>query len=162
MCRAWWIPRWFPTSLFNHMGLSFCLVHYASLLCWLPWIWIPSGRVHYRMQNEMSSMYTTNLIRKSHHTGTSTDIGLIVEQMLCGNWKNCWKYKVLVDLVSLFRCGGLVSFYAVTALKKILWFSAWYYSWGFHNTRHIFVMLSQKWELEERFWSLSLSTLYMV
>jgi hypothetical protein len=110
----------------------------------------------------MSSMYTANLIRTSHHTGTSTDIGLIVEQMLCGNWKNCWKYKVLVGLVSLFRCGGLVSFYAVTALKKFLWFSAWYYSWGFHNTCHIFVMLSQKWELGERFWSLSLSTLYMV
>ena len=40
------------------------------------------------IQNGVTSTYSANLIRTSHLTGTSTDIGLIFGQMLRGNWKN--------------------------------------------------------------------------
>merc|ERR1719401_2306355 len=92
----------------------------------------PGGRALYYfaaaangVQNGMTSMYSANLIRTTHLTGTSTDIGLIFGQMLRGNWKNFWKFKVLVGLASSFWLGGLVSFYAASAfLSHSLWFSA--------------------------------------
>lgn len=93
---------------------------------------IPDGRALYYfaamangLQNGMTSTYSANLIRTSHLTGTSTDIGLIAGQMLRGNMKNYWKFKVLVGLASSFWLGGLISFYSAQRfLTKSLWFSA--------------------------------------
>jgi hypothetical protein len=77
------------------------------------------------LQNGMTSTYSANLIRTSHMTGTSTDIGLIAGQMLRGNMKNYWKFKVLVGLASSFWLGGLISFYSAQKfLTQSLWFSA--------------------------------------
>ncbi len=91
----------------------------------------PSGHAQYYLaaaanglQNGISSIYSANLIRTSHHTGTSTDIGIIIGQILRGNWKNYWKLKVLIGLASSFWFGGLISFYSATAfLHDSLWFS---------------------------------------
>jgi len=77
------------------------------------------------IQNGMTSTYSANLIRTSHLTGTSTDIGLIMGQMLRGERKNYWKFKVLVGLATSFWTGGLVSFYSARHfLHHSLWFSA--------------------------------------
>ncbi|KAL3815540.1 hypothetical protein ACHAXA_004185 [Cyclostephanos tholiformis] len=136
------VPSYGPTFIIG----SLCLIA-ASISADIK----PSGRAHYLfaamangMQNGMSSMYTANLIRTSHHTGTSTDIGLILGQMLRGNWKNYWKCKVLVGLVCSFWLGGLISFYAATALlEKSLWFSAALFM-GIGMTHLTFVTLTQK------------------
>ncbi len=93
---------------------------------------IPDGRALYYfaamangLQNGMTSTYSANLIRTSHLTGTSTDIGLIAGQMLRGNKKNYWKFKVLVGLAASFWLGGLISFYSAQRfLTQSLWFSA--------------------------------------
>lgn len=77
------------------------------------------------IQNGMTSTYSANLIRTTHLTGTSTDIGLILGQMIRGKWKNYWKFKVLVGLALSFWLGGLISFYSASALlNHSLWFSA--------------------------------------
>jgi len=77
------------------------------------------------LQNGMTSTYTANLIRTSVLGGTSTDIGLIAGQMLRGNMKNYWKFKVLIGLTSSFWLGGLISFYSAQRfLAQSLWFSA--------------------------------------
>ena len=136
------VPSYGPTFMLG----SLCLVA-ASISADIK----PSGRVHYLfaamangMQNGMTSMYTANLIRTSHHTGTSTDIGLILGQMLRGNWKNYWKFKVLIGLVSSFWVGGLISFYAATAFLNItFWFSAALFM-GIGVTHLTFVVLTEK------------------
>jgi len=96
------------------------------------------------LQNGMTSMYSANLIRTSHLTGTSTDIGLIAGQMIRGNFKNSWKFKVLVALASSFWMGGLVAYWAAQVfLSHALWFSAGLYLLvGLSHV--IFVMLTQK------------------
>ena len=66
------------------------------------------------IQNGISSMYSANLIRTTHLTGASTDIGLFIGQALRGNTKNTWKLKILLCLAFSFWTGGLLSFWAVT------------------------------------------------
>lgn len=67
------------------------------------------------VQNGISSMYSANLIRTTHMTGTSTDIGLFIGQWLRGNRQNLWKLYILMALAASFWFGGLCSFYAVQA-----------------------------------------------
>lgn len=65
------------------------------------------------IQNGVSSMYSANLIRTTHMTGTSTDIGLFVGQLLRRNTTNLWKLKIMLGLVASFWTGGLLSLYSV-------------------------------------------------
>jgi uncharacterized membrane protein YoaK (UPF0700 family) len=145
-------PKAIPHKLVPSYGPTFLL----GSLCLFAAAWIadhnrPYGRVQYffaamanGMQNGMSSMYTANLIRTSHLTGTSTDIGLILGQMLRGNWKNYWRLKVLVGLASSFWFGGLISFYAATEyFHRALWFSAGLF-FGIGMAHLAYVMLTQK------------------
>lgn len=84
------------------------------------------GRTHFYffvaaangVQNGISSMYSANLIRTTHLTGTSTDIGLFVGQYLRGNRKNTWKLEILIGLAFSFWIGGICSFFAVQAWTK--------------------------------------------
>mmetsp|Transcript_12493 Transcript_12493/g.17209 ORF Transcript_12493/g.17209 Transcript_12493/m.17209 type:complete len:478 (-) Transcript_12493:207-1640(-) len=69
------------------------------------------------LQNGMTSMYSANLIRTTHLTGTSTDIGLFLGQMLRGNFANAWKLGVLASLAISFWLGSYVSFFAVTRFR---------------------------------------------
>ena len=62
----------------------------------------------------MSSIYSANLIRSTHLTGTSTDIGLFIGQIIRGNRTNLWKLVVLISLALAFWLGGVASFF-VTA-----------------------------------------------
>mmetsp|Transcript_12495 Transcript_12495/g.17214 ORF Transcript_12495/g.17214 Transcript_12495/m.17214 type:complete len:196 (-) Transcript_12495:251-838(-) len=62
-------------------------------------------------------MYSANLIRTTHLTGTSTDIGLFLGQVLRGNFTNAWKLGVLTSLAISFWLGSFVSFFAVLEFR---------------------------------------------
>ncbi|MGK3741855.1 MAG: uncharacterized membrane protein YoaK (UPF0700 family) [Bacillariaceae sp.] len=67
------------------------------------------------IMNGISSMYTANLIRTTHLTGTTTDIGLFIGQLIRGNTTNLWKLYILGGLATSFWlgsiCGVVVSQY---------------------------------------------------
>lgn len=136
------VPSYGPTFLLG----SLCMIA-ASIAAELH----PEGKALYYfaamangMQNGMTSSYSANLIRTSHLTGTSTDIGLIMGQMLRGNWKNYWKFKVLVGLATSFWFGGFISFHSATnLLSHSLWFSAGLFL-TIGLTHVTFVVLTQK------------------
>jgi uncharacterized membrane protein YoaK (UPF0700 family) len=67
------------------------------------------------IQNGISSIYSSNLIRSTGITGTSTDIGILIGQHLRGNRKETWRLIVLLSLWTSFGMGGFVSFYATSA-----------------------------------------------
>jgi len=69
------------------------------------------------IMNGISSMYTANLIRTTHLTGTTTDIGLFVGQFLRGNRINLWKLYILAGLATFFWLGSLVG-YTVSKLIR--------------------------------------------
>lgn len=125
-------PQAIPHKLVPSYGPTFLLASLCMIAASIAAVLHPDGRALYYfaamangIQNGMTSTYSANLIRTSHLTGTSTDIGLIIGQMLRGNWKNYWKFKVLVGLACSFWFGGLISFYSASAfLSKSLWFSA--------------------------------------
>ena len=66
------------------------------------------------IQNGMSSIYSANLIRSTHLTGTSTDIGLYIGQCVRGNKANLWKLQVLIILACSFWFGGVISYFATS------------------------------------------------
>ena len=71
------------------------------------------------LQNALSSGYTANLIRSSHMSGISSDIGMILGQMLGGNLENAWRFIVLSGLCTSFWAGGVVSWFAVNRFKSL-------------------------------------------
>ena len=96
-------PKAIPHKLVPSYGPTFLIGSCCMIASAIAAAVHPGGRTLYYIasmangiQNGMSSTYTANLIRTSHHTGTSTDIGLIFGQMLRSNWKNYWKFKVLI------------------------------------------------------------------
>jgi hypothetical protein len=64
------------------------------------------------VMNGISSMYTANLIRTTHLTGTTTDIGLFIGQFLRGNRSNLWKLYILAGLATSFWIGSLTGYEA--------------------------------------------------
>lgn len=64
------------------------------------------------IMNGISSMYTANLIRTTHLTGTTTDIGLFIGQFLRGNRSNLWKLYILAGLATSFWTGSLTGYEA--------------------------------------------------
>ncbi len=125
-------PKAIPYKLVPSYGPTFLVGFLCMMASSIAAVVDPGGRTLYYfatmangVQNGMSSVYTANLIRTSHLTGTSTDIGLIFGQMLRGNWKNYWKFKVLNGLAISFWVGSVVSFFSATQfLSMSLCFSA--------------------------------------
>ena len=62
------------------------------------------------IMNGISSMYTANLIRVTHLTGTTTDIGLFIGQWLRGNRANNWKLFILLGLAMSFWLGSWIGY----------------------------------------------------
>ena len=69
------------------------------------------------VQNGVASIYSANLIRCTL-TGAVTDIGLVIGQMLRGNYAKVGKGCVLALIVTCFWIGGLISYNAVQELEK--------------------------------------------
>mmetsp|Transcript_25945 Transcript_25945/g.39899 ORF Transcript_25945/g.39899 Transcript_25945/m.39899 type:complete len:594 (+) Transcript_25945:107-1888(+) len=144
-------PQAIPHKLVPTYGPTFLIGSIFMIASAIFGVTLPNGRALYYfaamangLQNGMTSTYSANLIRTSHLTGTSTDIGLIAGQMLRGNMKNYWKFKVLVGLAASFWLGGLISFYSAQKfLSQSLWFSAALYLLV-GMTHCVYVVLSQK------------------
>lgn len=71
------------------------------------------------LQNGMSSMYSANLVRSTHMTGITTDIGMIIGQMLRGNTDSAWKALALIGFAASFGLGGAASYHAVTKFRSL-------------------------------------------
>jgi Protein of unknown function (DUF1275) len=63
------------------------------------------------MQNSMTSMHTSNMIRTAHYSGMSSDMGTFLGQVLRGNKANLLKLKVFAGLGLSFWTGGFVAFH---------------------------------------------------
>ena len=61
------------------------------------------------LQNALSSKYSGSLIRTTHVTGSLTDIGLILGQLVRGVTKDLWKLPVLSSLVCSFALGCVLA-----------------------------------------------------
>jgi len=62
------------------------------------------------IQNSVTSSATGNLVRSSHFSGISSDIGTFLGQFLRGNNDNLLKLKVFSTLALCFWSGGYLSF----------------------------------------------------
>lgn len=65
------------------------------------------------IQNAITTRYSGNILRTTHHSGTLTDIGVIIGHFCGGNHTDTWKLSVLIPLFLSFvfgsGCGLLVS-----------------------------------------------------
>jgi hypothetical protein len=68
--------------------------------------------------NGVSSMYSANLIRTTHLTRTTTDIGLFIGQWVRGNHTNNWKLYILSGLAASFWIGSYIGFEASKFKRK--------------------------------------------
>lgn len=68
------------------------------------------------IQNSLTSTTTSNLVRTSHFSGMSSDIGTYMGQYLRGNKDNLMKLKLLLLLASSFWLGGVIAFGVLQAL----------------------------------------------
>ena len=110
-------PRYGPTFLFG----SF-LMALSATRAYLH----PDGRsflylaaMANGLQNALSSGYSANLIRSSHMSGITSDVGMIFGQMVGGNFDNAWRFVVLSGLCTSFLVGGVVSWFAVNRFKSL-------------------------------------------
>lgn len=62
------------------------------------------------IQNSITSVHTGNLMRTTHYTGMSSDIGTFLGQVVRGNRQNLYKLQLYVVLVACFWSGGYVSY----------------------------------------------------
>jgi len=104
------------------------------------WIWYLALAAN-AVQNGVASIYSANLIRCTL-TGATTDIGIIIGQMMRGNFDKVGRGCVLAIIVICFWTGGVISFYAVQAFKTrtLLINASIFYCVGILN---IFYLVSQ-------------------
>mmetsp|Transcript_2502 Transcript_2502/g.3918 ORF Transcript_2502/g.3918 Transcript_2502/m.3918 type:complete len:453 (-) Transcript_2502:337-1695(-) len=69
------------------------------------------------LMNGVSSMYSANLLRTTHLTGTTTDIGLFLGMALRGNRTNNWKLYILIGLAVFFWTGSVCG-YVASQMKR--------------------------------------------
>jgi uncharacterized membrane protein YoaK (UPF0700 family) len=60
------------------------------------------------MQNAMTTHYGTALIRTTHMTGTTTDLGIIIARWIKGHTIEYWKLILYISLISGFLFGAVV------------------------------------------------------
>lgn len=70
------------------------------------------------IQNSITSTVTSNLVRSTHFSGISSDMGTFLGQVLSGNKQNLMKLKVFSALAISFWVGGLVSYRAATEFNS--------------------------------------------
>lgn len=64
------------------------------------------------IQNSITSTTTSNLVRSTHFSGITSDMGTFFGQVVRGNNQNMMKLKVFAALGSSFWIGGVVSYFA--------------------------------------------------
>lgn len=68
------------------------------------------------LQNAMTTHYGAALIRTTHMTGTTTDLGIEIAKWLKGYRKQAWKIKIYALLLLLFFAGVIVGGFAFLML----------------------------------------------
>lgn len=90
------------------------------------------------MQNAMTTHYGSALVRTTHMTGTTTDLGILISRWIKGDSIEFWKMHLYVSLIVGFACGAVLGalayhfFYAV-ALSLSFLFYIFMMSWLFLN-----------------------------
>ena len=80
------------------------------------------------IQNSLTSTTTGNLVRSSHFSGCTSDMGTFMGQVFRGNMENLMKLKVFFSLAMSFWVGGLISYNLVKNFgKQTLLFNAFLY-----------------------------------
>ncbi|KAL3935240.1 MAG: hypothetical protein SGBAC_009203 [Bacillariaceae sp.] len=75
------------------------------------------------VQNGVASIFSANLIRTALG-GSTTDIAIVLGQVLRGNRKEAWKGLVLLVMVLNFWFGGVIAYYSTRHFqKKALFFA---------------------------------------
>ena len=94
------------------------------------------------VQNGVASIYSANLIRCTL-TGAVTDIGLVIGQMIRGNFDKAGRGCVLGIIVTCFWIGGLIAYHAVRSLEaRTLFINAGiFYSVGLLNIAYVMSQL---------------------
>lgn len=64
------------------------------------------------MQNAMTTHYGTALIRTTHMTGTTTDLGILISRWIKGYPVEFWKIRLYTSLIIGFSCGAIVGVFA--------------------------------------------------
>lgn len=59
------------------------------------------------MQNAMITHYGTALIRTTHMTGTTTDLGILISRWIKGHPVEFWKMRLYLCLITGFGCGAM-------------------------------------------------------
>ena len=62
------------------------------------------------IQNSLTSTTTGNLVRSTHFSGITSDMGTFMGQIVRGNMENLNKFKVFFSLAMTFWTGGYLSF----------------------------------------------------
>lgn len=70
------------------------------------------------LQNGMTTKYSGSVVRTTHMTGASTDIGLTLGRLCKGDYAEVWKLQLLVPLLISFLVGGVASVPAFKSLGK--------------------------------------------
>lgn len=82
------------------------------------------------MQNAMTTHYGTALIRTTHMTGTTTDLGILISHWMKGHSVELWKVGLYAGLILSFGFGAIVGaliygiFYAYALLGSVLFYTA--------------------------------------
>jgi uncharacterized membrane protein YoaK (UPF0700 family) len=64
------------------------------------------------MQNGLTSKYSENIVRTTHITGTTTDLGITIAHLCKGRWDELWKFKLYTCTIISFFCGGYLGSFA--------------------------------------------------
>lgn len=67
------------------------------------------------LQNSVTSVHTANMMRSSHFSGITSDIGTYMGQLLRGNRQNVQRLCINIALAVAFWTGGVVSFFAAAS-----------------------------------------------
>ncbi|KAL7546822.1 hypothetical protein ACHAWF_010158 [Thalassiosira exigua] len=94
------------------------------------------------IMNGVSSMYSANLLRTTHLTGTTTDIGLFLGQWLRGNRTNNWKLYILSGLATSFWLGSYGGYEASKATREysLLFATVFFFVLGMTVTLYICIV----------------------
>ena len=67
------------------------------------------------LQNAASSIYSNNLLRTTHVTGTATDIGILIGRALQGQTSDLYRLYVFIPLLVAYIIGGAIGAASVDA-----------------------------------------------
>lgn len=68
------------------------------------------------MQNAMTTGYSGSVLRTTHMTGMTTDVGIILGKLAKGDRKDLWKLAIFLPMMAGFLIGGIIGAKAVSDL----------------------------------------------